>query len=34
MTNLGCWGFMSRMYRSGGRAKGGGILTTGTGECE
>jgi hypothetical protein len=34
MTNLGCWGFLSRMYRSSGRAKGGGILTTGTGECE
>ncbi len=33
MTNLGCWGFLSRMYRSSGRAKGGGILTTGTGEC-
>jgi len=33
MTNLACWGFLSRMYRSSGRAKGGGILTTGTGEC-
>ena len=33
MMNLGCWGFLSRMYRSSGRAKGGGILTTGTGEC-
>ncbi len=34
MTNLACWGFLARMYRSSGRAKGGGILTTGTGECE
>jgi hypothetical protein len=34
MTNLACWGFLSRMYRSDSRAKGGGILTTGTGECE
>jgi len=34
MTNLACWGFLSRMYRSSGRAKGGGILTTGTGECD
>ena len=34
MTNLACWGFLSRMYRSSGRAMGGGILTTGTGECE
>jgi len=34
MTNLACWGFLSRMYRSDSRAKGGGILSTGTGECE